>query len=354
MLLSLSKLKDNPQWLIVLSACVGFIFHTHLSLVPLIPVAVFWLIKRKSKFSRRVMFLSFFVLLSIITPLLAFDYFHKGSNITTPLRFNEITADYRNKINPSHHMQALFETLGRVWFIAPFGNNSDELITSCASSSRIGNPNTNNISRRFNPPIFLSLFGVIVLLAFLFNKSTWKKDSTTLLALFILSIIVSFLLFPGGAFEYYLLGIFPLLVFLPGILSDYFPKYKNLFILSVFLTSIVGAITVITNNPEFGLGVKKTLINQVISEIDNQPFELKQTGICHFYEGWRYLFILNDKMPERSDSDTGLGWLYSQEITQNPVKYTVIMSESRVPVNFDLKDAKIIKEGGFSAYVFTK
>lgn len=352
MLLSLYKLKTNPNWLIVFAASAGFIFHTHLALIPLIFVGGFWIFKPKIKLPGKIILTSVVVFLLVVTPLIAFDYFHKGSNITTPLRFRQITADPVNKVNPSHHFIALFQTLGRIWYIKPISNNSDELITSCTSSSRVNNPNPDNISKRFNPPIWLSLMGCLILVLFLFNRSTWQKGATILLSLFIISIFISFLLFPGGSFEYYLLGTFPLLLFLPGILSDYFPFAKKFIILGTFLISTLGVFTVLTNNPEFGLVAKIALIRQTIEIIDNQPFELKQTGICHFYEGWRYLFVLNGKKPERSDSDQGLGWLYPEQITQNKTKYTVILSEGRLPVPFDTKSAEIINSGGFKAYIF--
>lgn len=353
LLLSLSKLSKNPKWLIVFAGATGFIFHTHLSLVPIICIGIFWLIKKKIKVSKKIIFLSFLTFLFMLAPLLFFDFFHKGTNITTPLRFKEISSSPENRVNPAHHFTALFQTLGRIWHLKPISNNSDELIISCASSSRKNTPaNLDQISTRFNPPFFLSLIGVSLPLLFLINKSTWRKDSSALLALFILSISGSFLLFPGGAYEYYLLGIFPLILFLPAILLEYYTQFKNLILVAALLSSTLGVYTIITNNPEFGLGVKNSLIKQVISAIGDEPFELKQTGICHFYEAWRYLFILNAKLPERSDSDTGLGWLYPQEITQNKTKYTVIMSESRVPIDFDSKNAKIIKQGGFTAYIF--
>ncbi|MDP3758516.1 MAG: hypothetical protein Q8Q86_02255, partial [Candidatus Daviesbacteria bacterium] len=266
--------------------------------------------------------------------------------------YRELTSDYRNQIHPIHHLNALFQVLGRIWYIKAPSNNSDEVITSCSSTSRIGNPKTIGISRRYNPPLLLSLIGSAIVLLFLINKKTWKKENSTLLALFIITITLSFLLFPGGAFEYYLLGLFPLLIFLPGILTIYFPKLKPLIITGVFIAVTLGISTVISNKPDFGLEAKQSLIKQVSMVIGSDSFELKQTGLCHFYEGWRYLFVLNGKRPERSDSDGGLGWLYQSEITQNPVKYTVILSESRVPVTFDTQNAQIFHSGGFGAYIF--
>ncbi len=352
LLLSLFKARQNPGWLILFTASYGLVFHTHLSLIPVIFIAGYWLVKQKIRPSKQIILLSITAFLIMVAPLIAFDYFRRGSNITTPLRFNEITSDYRNRINPAQHFPALFQVLGRVWFIKPPSLNADEVITSCTDASRIGNPKVAGISQRFTPPAWLSLLGTAPLLLFLVHKKTREKEAHTLLALFLITLMAAFLLFPGGAFEYYLLGVFPLLMFLPGILSDYFIKLKPFLISIALLAAVLGIFTTVTNNPEFGLGVKNTLIKQVISKIGNEPFELKQTGLCHFYEGWRYLFVLNGKKPERSDSDQGLGWLYPKEISDKPGKYIVIFSESRVPVNFDTKGASILESGGFTAYIF--
>ncbi len=352
LLLSLSKIKQNTRWLILFAAVYGLVFHTHLQLVPLIFIAGYWIYRQKIRPSKQTILLSVTAFLIMVAPLIAFDYFRKGSNITTPLRYKEITSDYRNRINPVQHFPALFQALGRVWYIRPPSINADEVITSCTNASRIDNPSVAEISQRYNPPIWLSLLGISLVLLFLIHRNTWKKDSHILLALFLITLSGAFLLFPGGSFEYYLLGVFPLLMFLPEILAGYLSGLNRLIILAVFLVAILGTYTVLTNNPQFGLGVKNSLIKQVVREIGSEPFEIKQSGLCHFYEGWRYLFVVNGKKPERSESDQGLGWLYPDEITNKPVKYTVIFSESRVPVNFDTKDATVIRSGGFTAYIF--
>jgi len=339
MILSLSQIKKNHNWFILFTLSFAAIFHIHLSLFPIIFVAVFYLVKEKIKLSRKVIFLSVITFLIIMAPLIAFDYFHKGSNITTPLRLSEITSEPGNKINPLSHFTALFQTLGRIWYIKPFTSNSDQVLAGCTPE-------------RFNPPSFLSFFGLIIILLFLINKSTWKNKNTRLLALFLLSIIIFFLVFPGGSYEYYLLGIFPLILFLPGILIGYFPKFKYLFSAGVFLFVALGIFTVFTNISDFGFAVKKSLIKETILIINNQPFELKQTGICHYYEGWRYLFVLNGRKPERADSDKTLGWLYQEEITKTPVKYTVFISENKAPVNFNTKGAKTISSGSFTSFIF--
>lgn len=340
MLLSISQIKKNQNWFIIFIASFAAIFHIHLSLFPIIFICIFYLIKEKIKLSKKTILLSSIIFLLVMAPLIAFDYFHKGSNITTPLRIMEIISEPGSKINPISHFIAFLQTLGRVWFIKPFGNNSDQVLAGCAL-------------QRFNPPILLSLIGLAILMLFLVKKSTWKYKNNMLLALFILSISISFFIFPGTANEYYLLGIFPLLLFLPGLLINYFPKFKYLFLLGIFLSAILGIFTILANNFEFGLAVKKPLVSQTIKIVGDQAFDIKQTGICHYYEGWRYLFVLNGKTPERSDSDKGLGWLYQDEITQKSTKYTVVLSESRAPINFDKTQAKIITSGGFTSYIFT-
>ncbi len=228
LLFALCKLKDNPKMAILYGAGFGMVFHSHLSLIPLAGVALFWIIWKKIKLPKKILFLSAAAFIIMILPLIAFDYFHKGSNITTPLRFSGIAAEPVNRVNPAHHFQALFQTMGRIWYLTPFSNNADEVIAPCAVSSRTDTkPELKNISKRFNPPFFLSFAGSAVFFLFLFNKATWKKQNNLLLALSLLTIVTSFLFFPGAAFEYYLLGIFPLLLFLPGILLDYFKNFKK-------------------------------------------------------------------------------------------------------------------------------
>lgn len=351
--LSLYKLKHNPKLAILFTLSYGMVFHTHLSLFPIIFVAIFWAIHQKIKLPWAIFFLSILSFLMMIFPLIAFDYFHKGSNITTPLRFKAITSDEVNKIKPLFHFQALFQTLARVWYIKPPSVNADEVIAQCALSSRTDTKKELVMySKRFNPPLLLSLMGTTILLLFLINRQTFQKNSNLLLSLFLTAIIIPFLLFPGPSFEYYLLGTFPLLLFLPGILTGYFKKINVIIFYSIIILAVLGIFTILTNKDDFGLQIKKDLIKQVISYLGKESFELKQTGICHTYEGWRYLFILEGKTPERSDSDQGMGWLYTDEITVNPTRYTIVMSESRVPIQFDKSASKTISSGGFTAHIF--
>lgn len=353
MLLSLYKLKQYPKLAILFSLSYGMIFHTHLSLFPIIFLAIFWLIYQKIKLPKRILFLSSVSFLVMIFPLIAFDYFHKGSNITTPLRFKQISSDEVNKIKPIFHFNALFQTLGRIWYIQPPSVNADEVIAQCAPSSRTDTKKELAMSsKRFIPPLLISLFGTGILLLFLINKQTLQKKSYFLLSLFLLSIIIPFLLFPGPSFEYYLLGLFPLTLFLPGILMNYFRKICVFVLYSITILVVLGVFTILTNKADYGFQGKQKLVKQVTSYLGRESFELKQTGLCHTYEGWRYLFVLAGKQPERADSDQGMGWLYADEITTNPAKYSVIMSESRVPIRFDLKEAKSYFLGGFTAYIF--
>lgn len=164
--------------------------------------------------------------------------------------------------------------------------------------------------------------------------------------------IGSFLLFPGGAFEYYLLGFFPLFLFLPAILLGEVRFLGKVIIVGmVLLFTVIGILTVMNTNTDFSFKTKKELISQVMKVIDGEPFELYENGICHKYEGWRYLFSIYGKKPERSSTDGSLGWLYQKEITDKKTRYSVIVSELNTPLDYDIKKAVKIVNGGFIAYI---
>lgn len=85
--------------------------------------------------------------------------------------------------------------------------------------------------------------------------------------------------------------------------------------------------------------------------VGNEPFSIDGRGICHDYEGWRYLFKVYGRVPGQSYTDKNLGWLYPDEISKTEPKFTVILSEDRIPLKEDLPGNLSIKEGGYRAYI---
>lgn len=368
MVYSIYQSKLNSIWLILFAVCYGLVFHTHFSLIPMPLIAAYFIFKEKIKISRRALIFSIVIFLLTISPLIAFDYFQKGRLITAPFRLNQISKDSTNKINPTHHTASLIETLGRIWYLEPNRTSSDETLASCTSTSLLGTPVTvDEQSTRTKVPL-LSILSAILIGYFLIRKTTWKTFNTSLIALSIILIISTFLIFPGGAYEYYIRGIFPLILFIPGIFLIYFKKEAILFF--IIILSGLGIYTVLTASGEYGLNTKKQLISQVTKVTKNGSFEIKQdSSICHQYEGWRQLFIayaneqvlksVNEQVlgyanrkPARSFSDGSLGWYYPNEISDKPVDFTIILGDRRVPPNFDTTKSQIITSGGFNAYIF--
>src|SRR3989338_10242403 len=78
--------KYSSKWWLLFAVSYGMIFHVHLSLFLTILVAIYWGYIQRESLSKKVFLLSVLTFLLVISPLIAFDYFHKGSNITAPIR----------------------------------------------------------------------------------------------------------------------------------------------------------------------------------------------------------------------------------------------------------------------------
>jgi hypothetical protein len=153
--------------------------------------------------------------------------------------------------------------------------------------------------------------------------------------------------------EYYLLGVFPLFLFLPALLFQSLKGVTKIGFLSFLLTlSLLGVFTVLIASDQYGLLVKHKLITKVAAFIGDKKFELQASGLCHKYEGWRFLFKAYAKSPQRSFTDGTLGWLYPDEITKDKVDYKVLVSEARIADKIPGGYKTVISEGGFKAYIY--
>lgn len=348
---SLYRTFDSDSWWIIFTFLFGLVFHTHLSIFPYGLLAGVLFIKQLKIIKKKVIILSIVVFLTMISPLLIFDYFHNFSNITAPLRIKELTAS-SNSADLSSRFSYFLESLGRIWYLKPGLANADEIPFACGTIFKDTFPNYDFESIRTRPFFGFSLLSLAVLVWFLVRPKTWEDLSSRMLALSIIAIAGAFLFFHGGPFEYYLLGLFPFVLIIFGYLITNLPK--KIFMVSlvfVGLVSISGINTILNINKSYGLQVKKELITQVMSVIKNEPFELQNNGVCHQYDGWRYLFTVYGRRPEKSNTDQSLGWLYSNEITENPVTYRVIMSEGKILPTVDISKAVIMEKGGFKAYI---
>ena len=351
-LISLYFARKWPIFWLLFAAAYGAVFSTHFSLAPLgfLALYVFW----RYKPGLKITLLSLGVFLVFIFPLIVFDYYQKGRLITTPWRLGKISAQPQDKVNPIFHAISLFETLGRLVHLSPERTSADEVLVSCTSASIFGTPKTvdNESTRSKNP--FLSYTTMALLVWFYIRKKTWKEWGTRIIALQAAIILFAFLFFPGGAYEYYAFGAFPLIILIFVSFVCHLgkqwtrPVYVLLLVMALF-----GINTVLTAKPDYGYNTKLRMVEKVMAEVGDKSFEIKQdTSFCHQYEGWRYLFYYFGKTPDRSFSDSSLGWYYPEEISKKPVDYTIILGDARVPPYFAVPERlKIISEGGFKAYV---
>lgn len=362
LLLSIYSSRKNEKWWIVFALAYGLVFHTHLSLAPIGIVALIFIINRRKKIHLKTYLLSILVFTVVVSPLIAFDYFHKLSNLTFPLRLVSGSKKGSSQINLLYRTVVFSETLGRLAYLKPFRNSADETNWGCTSMSNAkyfqdkSNKYWQTIDRvtsRTNPSLLLSVLLLLVLVRFLTKRTFWLKDNTKLLSMAVITYLVCFLLFPGDAYEYYLIGLFPLLLFIPGILMDKASSSGKMIIAgTLVILSFLGVRTVVTSTNDYGLEVKRQLISEVIRVVGKEPFELKSEGMCHIAEGWRYLFSIYGQRPIRSSTDQIFGWLYPGEILKDKAKYLVVMSESRVALTFSTANSIVVKKGGFSAYIF--
>lgn len=280
----------------------------------------------------------------MVSPLIAFDYFHKASNITTPIRILQSSNKQGVKIDFSERFYNLSQTLSRIWYLDPYKNNADEILYPCI---------INKLSTATKANWVFSVVTIILLIYFAFRKETWKDDGKKLLTILGLSFIIPFLILPIiNPIEYYLLGFFPILILIIASTTEAFTKpLKYAAYLIVIFLAIYGIFTVINAKGDYGLDVKKKIITQVMNTINGEPYDLKEEGLCHKYEGWRYLFSVYGRKPERSSEDEIFSWLYPGEISNKPIKYSVIINESRAPITLEGYQFSI-QEGGFTAYIF--
>ncbi len=357
MFISLYQLKHSGRWLLVFAVAYGLVFHIHLSLAFFSIPAVYWLIKYRKKISRQLFLAGLALFILIISPLIAFDYFHKWSNITVPLRIARNLNQGNFYQSLRQHGVTTFEALGRIWYLKPNPVITDEIPFDCqvilsAGMKGVSNLSVNKISERTKPALFLSIGSLLLLVWFLLRSATWQDSRTKLLAMSMLSILVPFLLFPGGSLEYYLLGFLPLFLFLPAILMESQKGLSKYILMVMIIFSLLGIQSVLSASEKYSFKNKRELVRETMQVIKDDSFELSEVGVCHKYEGWRYLYAAYGRKPDKSSTDASLGWLYPDEISMREIRYKVLMSETDVPVQEDVKDAVKIVRDGFTAYIF--
>lgn len=343
-ILSIYMTKKSKYWWIVFAFAYGMVFHIHLSLLPLIFLAIYWALKHKKTLDKKVIILSLLAFTVMVSPLIMFDYFHKGSNITA--LFVAFKASHANQLESiQFHSKTLINSIGRVWYMPQFKNSTDEILWPCTFTP------TSTFTKSL--PIF-SIFGLFVLIYFSFKENKEKREEQILLTLAALLSIIPFIISKIiNPVEYYLLVLFPIVFLMTGnIIETSNKKIKPYLYTGIVLLCMLGITSAITAKGDFGLETKRTLITKVMQVVGNNPYSLYEEGDCHQYEGWRYLFSVYARKPEQSSDDPIFGWLYKDELSQKIPNYKIIIKETRSLKPIDSKYLTSINEGGFTAYIY--
>lgn len=354
--LTLFLVKKSKWFWVGFAALWGVVLETHLEPAALFLAGFYQFIRGETWKHLKLVLVCFFVFLLFYWPLIVFDYNHNFSNITLFTRLGQGFNESKIAFNPGAKFRSIFDSMGRFWYLKEGNPNADEINFGCTSLSVKSDLKfIDKYAKRTYAPFYLSLLTVILLAYFIWLGLREKLWQYKLLSILLTISVVSFLLFPGGSSEYYTLQFWVLFAFVPGIfISRSSKKYKPVLIGLILLVSFFGVRTVINTSDEFSLGPKKILIEKVMARIGNEPFAIEGRGVCHDYEGWRYLFKVYGRQPSQSYTDKNLGWLYPNEISQEKPKVTVILSEDRIPLNEDLSRLESIKEGGYRAYILRK
>lgn len=349
--LTLIMVRQSKWWWVIFAALAGAIFETHLPPLPFLLIGIWYFIRGKYWNDFRLLFICCLTFLLFYWPLIVFDFNHNFSNLKVVARV--FAQNHSSSFNPVAKFDTFFDSLGRFWYLKSGSPNADEVNFGCSALSfSNGYQQINKYTKRTYAPFWLSLISSGLLLYFIARNLTNKKFPYKLLVLFLTISALFYLIYSGGSYEYYTLIFFTLFTFVPAILINHLNKIIKIIFFAMLLIAIsLGINTVLHTSDEFSLAPKKVLINKVMNMIGNEPFAIEGRGICHNYEGWRYLFKVYGRVPIKSYTDGSLGWLYPNEISTEAPKYTIILSEDRIPLNEDLSSLTSIKEGGYRAYI---
>ena len=354
--LTLYLVKKSAWFWVGFAALFGTILETHLEPAPLLLIGFYLFLKGGYWKNVKLLIVCLLTFTLFYWPLIVFDVNHNFSNLMAFTKIGNSFNQSQIAFDPILKFKSLADSMGRFWYLKAGNPNADEISFTC-------NPLTvkaefknvvGKYSQRTNAPVFLSVLTLILLLFFLANIRG-KKREYKLLAAFLSVGLFSFIIYPGASSEYYILSILVLFIFIPGILISYLNRnYQLLFLSLILIASLFGINTILKTSDEFSLGPKKILISKVMNIVGEESFSIEGRGICHNFEGWRYLFKVYGRVPTQSYTDSSLGWLYPNGISKEPPTYTIILSEDRIPLKEDLSSLESFKEGAYRIYIQKK
>lgn len=343
LLYSLYKTNKDSRWFILTATLMAASLHIHLSLIAFWPLVLYVVIKNIKKISPKVWIFSLVSYLLIISPLIIFDINHNYDNLLSPIRYllspGQIESSFNLSVIPKN-LPTIWGALSRIWFIKPFTTIQDEMALGVHGS----------VTRGYWP---LSVFSLIILV-WLFMKQT--KDSKLRILFFAtISILSAYLIYPGAAAEYFLLGFFTLFTIVAGIFLSRIPLKLSSVLAGIFISFSTFSILTI-NQSRFGLTIRKELIKETMLIIKGDPFvvEVATIGKTDYpqYAGWCFLYRIYGRIPIKCQANNYFGWILNEKSSETKPIYKVVISEDYEYTSV-VKPIKYIHEGAYNIYVYS-
>ncbi|HWA52001.1 MAG TPA: glycosyltransferase family 39 protein [Patescibacteria group bacterium] len=344
MIISIYNTRHSKYWWIVFAFLYGIVFHIHLSMVLVVFVAIYWGITHKKTWNIKILVLSFLTFLTVISPLIVFNYFHNWSDFTAPIRVFQALGKNKNQTNMFIRIQTLTKATSRLFYLAPGKTNTDEILYPCNTL-----PNNNSTKASW----IIICIALILLIIYFLKKDFWKNEAKRLIFVFSLAYLIPFIFLSSvGSVEYYLLGFFPIFfIIVAYTIANLNRLFRYVFYFLILCFVIFNVFTIFSASGEFGLATKRKMISDVMQIVGNSSFSLQEMGgPCQGTAGWGYLFTIYGRAPEDNIADKQFSWLLPVGNLEN-TKYKVVINESRFAID-ETGYKNIIREGGFTAYIF--
>ena len=325
---SLHKIiKGNQQYLYLLAVTLVFGMHADLTALALFVLTGIAFLYFRPVVSKKVLAKALLIFLVSFLPLVIFDLRHNFVNSRGFLQyFDELKTVQKKSVTTTPLDSFLFLPRITARLMYPFGDHDLAKLYSYCSQ--------HVYSRVMATPILVAfvvvfLFTILVLYTFKEKQKNLYGLKLILFAFFstYLGVIFYGSFLKGDLFDHYLAPLFPLFFLVIAFFLFHIGK-KSKIILLVFLAIFVitNSQYVVTAQHRFGYQDKVSAVQWAIQETRDQPFELDVISSCFAYNGYRYLFYLYGKEPDKSYVDVNFTHLFDKPPAEKHPSYLVVIT----------------------------
>lgn len=316
-----------------LAAVLGLGFHSHLSVLALMPAAVYVIIKNLRKFRKKILLKTGLVFLFFLLPLFIFDIRHDFTNLQAAGRL--LTGKSQNLSFSTFGTNAgtVLNFLGRFLYVPPMA----DLYTETGQCREL-----NSFRKNAYPEIMiLALFGFGLFLVFNQNKlfkilrlSKYFPDHRQerggkLLLFMLITSLLMVLVYPRNFYEYYLVFFIPLLAVSLGLLLTYLSARENLSLvvyLALFVYFILNLVSLFTAQTSYSYRNKMVILDYAQSQLKDKNYSLEALGECPRFGGWSYLFNRFVGTANSTYMDSYFNWLYYDKPVKAKADSIILLS----------------------------